>query len=262
MRRQESSGVGVIRKAVSVDEKLLLTDLMGLLDDPTTQEDVLSLERDSAQTYLDVVQHLLDRDSLTGKDHLNSEAKILMLKLSEKCNMLPSSFFVTGVRGSDEHPTFSGGFSDIYRASYYGMTVALKLRRRFVGASESEEQRAQRDYIREAFIWQCLKHPYIAPMLGIDRESFPSSLCLVSPWEENGTVLQYLNKRDREDKDLPKLLYQIAQGMEYLHSKHIVHGDVRGANILITPDGSPCLTDFGFASFTNYSAATTDITWL
>ncbi|KIK65091.1 hypothetical protein GYMLUDRAFT_159913, partial [Collybiopsis luxurians FD-317 M1] len=53
---------------------------------------------------------------------------------------------------------------------------------------------------------------------------------------------------------------EIAAGLSYLHSK-ITHGDIRGANILVTEDLHCCLADFGLALTTSdsqaWSAATT-----
>ncbi|KAJ7207646.1 kinase-like domain-containing protein, partial [Mycena pura] len=42
----------------------------------------------------------------------------------------------------------------------------------------------------------------------------------------------------------------------YLHSQNIVHGDLRGANILITHDWHACLADFGLARFSDATVAT------
>jgi hypothetical protein len=43
-------------------------------------------------------------------------------------------------------------------------------------------------------MWRDLDHIHILPFLGIDATSFPPYFCLVSPWMEHGTVLQYLEK--------------------------------------------------------------------
>ncbi|KAJ7216024.1 kinase-like domain-containing protein, partial [Mycena pura] len=99
---------------------------------------------------------------------------------------------------------------------------------------------------REALVWQGLRHRFILPLLGIDRHTFTPSFCMVSPWMKHGTVLKYLADRGRGD--VSRLLHEVAQGLDYLHSMNIVHGDLRGTNILISDDHSACLSDFGLTS--------------
>lgn len=59
------------------------------------------------------------------------KARRIIRKLSEVCDKLPSALFVTGVSGCPEHPTFGGGFGDVYCASHNGKAVALKVMRHF-----------------------------------------------------------------------------------------------------------------------------------
>jgi serine/threonine protein kinase len=40
----------------------------------------------------------------------------------------------------------------------------------------------------------------------------------------------------------------VSEGLGYLHSMNIVHGDLRGANILVSDDLNACLADFGLTS--------------
>ncbi|KAJ7360826.1 kinase-like domain-containing protein, partial [Mycena albidolilacea] len=176
----------------------------------------------------------------------------LILKLCEACDKLPSSLFITGVTGRNEHAMFCGGFGDIYQASYNGKTVALKHIRTF--HRDADQRRIRLQFCREALVWQHLQHPCILPFIGIDRQTFPSSLCMVSPWMENGTVLKYLHDYGRANVD--RLLLEIVQGLQYLHSRNIVHGDLRGANILITQEWNACLADFGLTSLSDATIAT------
>ncbi|KAJ7779686.1 kinase-like domain-containing protein [Mycena metata] len=140
--------------------------------------------------------------------------------------------------------TFGGGFSGVYRASYKSKRVALKRIRTFTSDSTRDKKRLK--FCREALVWQGLRHPSTIPFLGIDRDTFPSSFCMVSPWMKHGTILKYLESRG--GGDIGRLTLEIAQGLEYLHSMSIVQGDLRGNNILISDNYHACLADFGLAT--------------
>ncbi|KAJ7255964.1 kinase-like domain-containing protein, partial [Mycena rebaudengoi] len=131
-------------------------------------------------------------------------------------------------------------------------TGALKHLRTFL--RDPDLRRIPLNFYREAFIWRDLRHPYILPMIEIVPDSFLPSFRMVSTWMENGTALSYLDDHRRANVD--RLLSEIAQGLEYLHSRNIVHGDLRGANILINDNWSACLADFGLTSLSEASAAT------
>jgi len=55
---------------------------------------------------------------------------------------------------------------------------------------------------------------------------------LVSPFYPNGNIMQYLAAPNTEktDADILLLVQGIARGLEYLHKRGIVHGDIRGVN--------------------------------
>ncbi|KAJ7202467.1 kinase-like domain-containing protein [Mycena haematopus] len=214
-----------LRTAMRADEERIATFLLFIFNSKSDEETVLRLEGDSAQHFLDVVQETLDRGFIMVQEHTKMALRIIR-KLSALCDKLPSSLFIVGVTGRDEHPTFGGGFGDIYRASYDGQRVALKRMRHFLRGSDLRRLRLK--FCREALVWKDLHHPYILPFLGIDADSFSSSLCMISPWMEHGTVINYLKTHGYANVD--KLLYEIAQGLEYLHSKNIVHGDLRGVH--------------------------------
>ncbi|KAG2140608.1 kinase-like protein [Suillus clintonianus] len=102
---------------------------------------------------------------------------------------------------------------------------------------------------RELKVWGRLKHDKILPLWGVanDFGPYPAMIC---PWADNGALTGFLerqqDKLSSQDKFL--LLNDIALGLQYLHSKSVVHGDLTGSNILIYGNGRACLADFGLST--------------
>ncbi|KAF7373382.1 Kinase-like protein [Mycena sanguinolenta] len=240
-----------LRDALSLCEQHICTSLLAVLHSLDAKRAVLLLEGDRAQAFLDAIQAVLDRGSLPSADD-RSRARRLTIKLSEGCAQLPLSLFISGVTDHHEYPMFAGGLGDVYRASYNGTAVALKRIRSFQASADSP--RSHLRFCREALVWQTLRHKYVLPFIGIDRETF-SSFCMVSPWMQHGTILSYLSLSGHADVD--KMLLQIAEGLAYLHSMNIVHGDLRGNNIFVSDDGNACLADFALAGVIEDTGSTT-----
>ncbi|KAJ7572926.1 kinase-like domain-containing protein [Mycena floridula] len=104
-------------------------------------------------------------------------------------------------------------------------------------------------FIGEAILWREFSHPNVLSFHGIHLWPKDGRICLVSPWMENGNLVSYL--KDHSDADRPALALDVAQGLEYLHSFNppIIHGDLKGNNILITSDLRACVADFGLGKF-------------
>ncbi|KAJ7145875.1 kinase-like domain-containing protein [Mycena epipterygia] len=243
-----------LRKALRTDRERIAALLVSIFDSQSVEDVVLCLEDDSAQCFLDVVLDILDSGFLITPEH-SRRARRIIRKLSESCDKLPSALFITGVSGRKEYASCGGSYGDIYRVSYGDKNVALKRMRCFLQHSDSDLRRIRSKFYREALVWKDLHHPHILPFIGIDRENFPPLMCMVSPWMEHGTILKFLDVHGRGNVD--RLLLEIAQGLQYLHSCNIVHGDLKGANILINEDWSACLADFGLSIFSDATATST-----
>ncbi|EJD47446.1 kinase-like protein, partial [Auricularia subglabra TFB-10046 SS5] len=70
---------------------------------------------------------------------------------------------------------------------------------------------------------------------------------IISPFMRNGNLLQYIRTNPLADRH--SLVLQVADAVCYLHtSLRIVHGDLKGENILISDNGHALLTDFGLST--------------
>ncbi|KZV93908.1 kinase-like protein, partial [Exidia glandulosa HHB12029] len=87
---------------------------------------------------------------------------------------------------------------------------------------------------------------------------------MVSPWYDSGDINAYVRRRAGDPDILNvklSLLVQVMRGLEYLHSKLIVHGDIKGGNVLVSDDGVARLSDFGLSAvlYRQYSAGRMDV---
>lgn len=142
-------------------------------------------------------------------------------------------------------------------------------------------------FYKEVIVWKSLQHPNIVPFLGVPTKA-PPPFEIVCEWMENSRITEYVRKNPKVDRiNLVSRfisaattsferqilqLWDVADGLHYLHSRNVIHGDLRGvshsilhsrfcrsqiltsmnskANILIDKDGHARLTDFGLASIT------------
>jgi len=77
---------------------------------------------------------------------------------------------------------------------------------------------------------------------------------MIAPWMSHGTAVDYVGQNPLVPKE--KLLSEVAAGLAYLHGvqlRHpngdevqgVVHGDLKGKNILINDRGEAVISDFG-----------------
>ncbi len=137
----------------------------------------------------------------------------------------------------------AGGFGTVYEGYDLELdrNIAIKL-------CTSEDDKQLQRFRREARIVSKLKHPHIALVydFGFDREAGVHYLI-----EEflSGVDLQ----RKLEDRDhLPaavrvRYLNELAQGLDFVHSRGLIHRDLSPRNVRILHDHTVKIMDFGLA---------------
>ncbi|CUA72144.1 Putative serine/threonine-protein kinase/receptor R818 [Rhizoctonia solani] len=144
-------------------------------------------------------------------------------------------------------PVARGGGGDVYSGELYnGARVALKCVRLAIG---NEDQSKLKKTAHELYVWSKCKHPNVLELIGVTHHR--DQVAMVSPWMDNGDLRAFLRLYPNADRH--DLCVQIADGVAYLHAEKIVHGDIKGANVLISQDGEAKITDFGTSALKEYT---------
>ncbi|KIO28997.1 hypothetical protein M407DRAFT_21898 [Tulasnella calospora MUT 4182] len=103
--------------------------------------------------------------------------------------------------------------------------------------------------LREAEVLVKLSHPNIIRLEGFVEDVSREVVSLVFPWEDNGTLKDFVALHDWEIPERISLIFDVANGVEYLHSRTppICHGDLKSINILVNSKCRAVITDFGSA---------------
>ncbi|KXZ47617.1 hypothetical protein GPECTOR_34g776 [Gonium pectorale] len=119
---------------------------------------------------------------------------------------------------------------------------------------ERRRSRPQDDHagaLREAQLLDSLDHPNIIRY----RESFvdkDGSLCIVTSFCEEGDLFTRIRKKASQkeyftEQEVMNMFVQIASAISYIHSKRVLHRDLKTQNIFIARGGIIKLGDFGIS---------------
>lgn len=109
---------------------------------------------------------------------------------------------------------------------------------------------------REINVLLSISHPNIVRTYDIFDER--DKIYLVMEFVQGGDFFDYMIKRGKlQEAQAKHVMWQMLQGIDYLHANNIVHRDIKPENVLVVST-SPLtiqLTDFGFANFIDPASA-------
>ena len=193
---------------------------------------------------------------------LRAEISSLLASHDHAENFIESPAFADAVKALTESPTETvagrrvgsyrlireigrGGMGTVYLAEradeQYEKLVAIKVVRR---GMDSEE--ILRRFYNERQILASLDHPNIARLLdgGTTEDGLPF---LVMEYVEGVPVMDYCDERRLTINERLRLFRTVCAAVQHAHQNLVVHRDLKPSNILVTPDGTPKLLDFGIA---------------
>lgn len=136
-----------------------------------------------------------------------------------------------------------GSFGSVYKGNYLGVDVAIK-------KIEKADDPEYLKYIdREVSMLQSIRHPCIVQFSGICVHS--TGLYIITEFVSGGDVRKLLKANPSLSwKKKVRISSDLAKAMLFLHSKKIIHRDLKSKNILLDEHGKIRLCDFGFARMT------------
>ncbi|WJX93266.1 hypothetical protein P8452_74813 [Trifolium repens] len=130
----------------------------------------------------------------------------------------------------------SGTFGTVYHGKWRGSDVAIKRIKKscFTGRT-SEQERLTAEFWREADILSKLHHPNVVAFYGVVQDGPGGTMATVTEYMVDGSLRHVLLRKDRYLDRRKRLIIAMdaAFGMEYLHSKNIVHFDLKCDNLLV-----------------------------
>eukprot|EP00268_Persea_americana_P064622 TRINITY_DN8528_c0_g1_i3.p1 TRINITY_DN8528_c0_g1~~TRINITY_DN8528_c0_g1_i3.p1 ORF type:complete len:384 (-),score=83.47 TRINITY_DN8528_c0_g1_i3:484-1635(-) len=164
----------------------------------------------------------------------------------------------------------NGTYGTVYRGIYDGQDVAVKVLDWGEDgiATDAETAALRASFRQEVAVWHKLDHPNVTKFVGasmgtselkiplknpsIDsRSDLPArACCVVVEYLPGGTLKQFLIKNRRKKlayKIVIQLALDLSRGLSYLHSRKIVHRDVKTENMLLDAHRTLKIADFGVA---------------
>ena len=138
-----------------------------------------------------------------------------------------------------------GGMADVYLAKDLildGEEVAVKVLR----TNYQTDPIAVARFQREARAMADLDHPHIVRITDIGEEDGQQYLAM--EYVAGLDLKRYIKEHHPlSNEEAVRIMGQILLAMRLAHAKGIIHRDLKPQNILLTPDGTAKVTDFGIA---------------
>jgi|GEM_PF-2563803 len=172
---------------------------------------------------------------------LNELIKVLDLQLEEKkckqieiaidtLNIAKAVLFKSSLMKKDAKESLgAGGFGSVEHVKIFGKSYAKKTIRK------SKEKKL----LEECKNTQKFTHPNLIKVVHLDQEG------IYLEYAEHGTSLNAIKKGlFTSDLDFQRFVYQVVDGLDYMHQKGFIHKDIKPDNILVAEDLSAKICDF------------------
>ncbi|KAI5964124.1 STE20 [Candida pseudojiufengensis] len=136
----------------------------------------------------------------------------------------------------------SGGVFIAHETSNLQRTVAIK-------QMNLEQQPKKELIINEILVMKGSKHPNIVNF--IDSYLLKGDLWVIMEYMEGGSLTEIVTHSVMTEGQIGAVCRETLKGLKFLHSKGVIHRDIKSDNILLDINGNIKMTDFGFCAQIN-----------
>jgi serine/threonine protein kinase len=136
-----------------------------------------------------------------------------------------------------------GGMGIVYKAQDVRLerTVAIKVFSKLARGKLNVES----EYLLEARAGSAINHPNIVTIHEIGET--PDITYIVMEYVEAQSLSELINSRSLNSEQILSIALQVCEALAEVHSRRIIHRDVKPANVMVNARGQVKLLDFGIA---------------
>lgn len=149
----------------------------------------------------------------------------------------------------DENIIGKGGMGCVYKTvDTQNRTIAVKMMSNQVTCHPEYREM----FNAEVDALKLMNHPSVVhinvdPGHGNPWQDKAGNLYLAMEYVEGQTLEKYCRNNPMAPNDAIRVMCMILEAMQYVHSRKKIHRDIKPSNIMLRPNGTICLIDFGIA---------------
>ncbi|XP_077148309.1 serine/threonine-protein kinase TAO3 isoform X5 [Ranitomeya variabilis] len=155
------------------------------------------------------------------------------------CKDDPETLFV------NLHEIGHGSFGAVYFATNSTTNEVVAVKKMSYSGKQMNEK--WQDILKEVRFLQQLKHPNTIEYKGCYLKDHTAWLVMEYCLGSASDLLE-VHKKPLQEVEIAAITHGALQGLDYLHSRNMIHRDIKAGNILLTEPGQVKLADFGSAS--------------
>jgi len=222
---------------------LLYRSALAMASDPDHEDTIIS--------KLDKLDWQLSQVANTHRSY--SQAQQTFVLSEDERNEQEQQTEVSGDRYKIETELGRGAMGTVYSAHDTLLERCVAIKELAIHLTDNQQLRER--FQQEAKALARLTHPHIVQVYDFTVEK--NSTCIVMEFVDSLSLEEYLkvNTKFSIEKTI-SLGNKFADALSYAHERGVVHRDFKPANVLLTKELTPKITDFGLAKITKSSIDT------